>query len=76
MKIKTSITMSADLLETVDRLAQHYKNRSEFIEFALRKAIAQMIREEQDARDVKIINQHLDELNAEAEDVLSYQIIP
>jgi hypothetical protein len=35
-----------------------------------------MIREEQDARDVKIINQHLDELNAEAEDVLSYQIIP
>ncbi len=76
MKIKTSITLSEDLLETVDRLALDYKNRSEFIEFALRKMIAQMNREQQDERDVAIINQHLEELNAEAEDVLEYQVIP
>ncbi|NKQ35797.1 MAG: CopG family transcriptional regulator [Chloroflexi bacterium] len=75
MKVKTSITLSEDLLETVDRFALQYKNRSEFIEFALRKMIAQMNREQQDARDVEIINQHLDELNAEAEDVLGYQVI-
>jgi metal-responsive CopG/Arc/MetJ family transcriptional regulator len=76
MKIKTSITLSEDLLETVDSMSASYKNRSEFIEIVLRKAIAQMNREKQDARDLEIINQHLDELNAEAEDVLGYQVIP
>ncbi len=76
MKVKTSITLSEDLLETVDSMSASYKNRSEFIEIALRKAIAQMIREQQDARDMEIINQHLEELNAEAEDVLGYQVVP
>ncbi len=76
MKIKTSITLSEDLLEEVDIMAINYKNRSEFIEIALRKMIAQMNREQQDARDMEIINQHVDELNAEAKDVLEYQVIP
>lgn len=76
MKTKTSITLSEDLLATVDELAVNYKNRSDFIEVMLRKAIAQMIRDEQDTRDIAIINQHLDELNAEAEDVLTYQVVP
>jgi metal-responsive CopG/Arc/MetJ family transcriptional regulator len=76
MKIKTSITLSEDLLETVDNMSVHYKNRSEFIEIALRKAIAQMIREEQDAQDMKIINEHAAQYNAEAEDVLGYQTMP
>ena len=76
MKIKTSITLSEDLLETIDVMAAPYKNRSEFIEITLRRMIAQMIREEQDARDMEIINQHIEELNAEAEDVLGYQVIP
>lgn len=76
MKIKTSITLSEDLLETVDSMSVHYKNRSEFIEIALRKAIAQMIREEQDAQDMKIINEHAAQYNAEAEDVLGYQTMP
>ena len=76
MKTKTSITLSEDLLETVDIMSVHYKNRSEFSEIALRKAIAQMIREEQDAQDFKIINENAAQYNAEAEDVLSYQTIP
>lgn len=76
MKIKTSITLSEDLLETVDELAVNYKNRSEFIETIIRKAIAQMIRDEQNARDQKIINEHAERLNAEAKDVLKYQVIP
>ena len=65
--------LSEDLLETVDRMSSHYKNRSEFIEIALRKAITQMVREEQDAQDAKIINEHGTELNAEAKNVLNYQ---
>ncbi|GIK58379.1 MAG: ribbon-helix-helix protein, CopG family [Chloroflexi bacterium] len=76
MKVKISITLSEDLLETIDVMSASYKNRSEFIEYALRKAIAQMIRNDRNARDIEIINRHLDELNAEAEDVLAYQVIP
>jgi metal-responsive CopG/Arc/MetJ family transcriptional regulator len=76
MKIKTSITLSEDLLETIDVMAVPYNNRSEFIEIALRKAIAQMVRDKKNARDLEIINQYADEINAEVEDVLSYQVYP
>lgn len=76
MKIKTSITLSEDLLATVDQLAGPSRNRSEFIEMALRSFISQMIRQAQNARDIEIINQYADELNAEAMDVLNYQVIP
>jgi metal-responsive CopG/Arc/MetJ family transcriptional regulator len=76
MKVKTSITLSEELLETVDELSVKYKNRSEFLEIIIRKAIAQMIRDEQNERDLRIINEHADRLNQEAEDVLAYQLIP
>lgn len=76
MKVKTSITLSEDLLETIDTMSASYKNRSEFIEFALRKALAQMIRDDGNARDLEIINKYADEINAEVEDVLSYQTFP
>ncbi len=76
MKASISISLSKDLLATIDELAVNHKSRSAFIEFILRKAITQKIRAERDARDIEIINQNLDYLNAEAEDVLSYQIIP
>ena len=74
MKIKTSITLSEDVLKTVDKLSRSYKNRSEFIEIALRAYIAQSVRNEQNAKDLEIINQHADVLNSEAEDVLAYQV--
>lgn len=76
MKVKTSITLSEDLLETVDEFAVNYKNRSDFIETIIRKAIAQMIRDEQNARDIELYEKHHDELNKEAKDVLEYQVIP
>ena len=74
MKIKTSITLSDDLLFMIDERAVEYKNRSEFIEITLRKALARMNRIQQDTRDILIINKHVDELNAELEDALSFQI--
>jgi len=74
MKIKTSITLSDDLLLMIDERAGTYKNRSEFIEITLRKALARMNRIQQDTRDILIINKHVDELNAELEDALGYQI--
>jgi metal-responsive CopG/Arc/MetJ family transcriptional regulator len=76
MKVKTSITLSEELLVTMDQFSHSFKNRSDFIETAVRSFISQLIRAEQNARDLEIINQHADELNAEAEDVLSYQVMP
>lgn len=76
MKIKTSITLSEDLLDAIDRRSEEFKNRSNFIEAAVRAFIAQRIREEQEARDLSIINQKADRLNREAADVLAYQVMP
>jgi len=73
MKVKTSITLSGDLLEAINQRTGH-KNRSEFIETALRVFIAQTFRNEQNSRDIKIINKRADYLNKEAEDVLAYQV--
>jgi metal-responsive CopG/Arc/MetJ family transcriptional regulator len=74
MKIKTSITVDKGLRETVDRLSGQHKNRSEFIETALQAYIAQLTRCEQNAKDLEVINQHADDPNQEALDVLEYQV--
>jgi mRNA interferase MazF len=75
MKVKTSITLSEDLLEAIDQQSDQFKNRSDFIEAAVRAFIAQMLRDEQNARDLAIINQYADRLNQEAADVLGYQVL-
>jgi metal-responsive CopG/Arc/MetJ family transcriptional regulator len=75
MKVKTSITLSEDLLRSIDERARMAEtNRSDFIEAAVRTFIKQQIRDEQNARDLEIINARADVLNAEAADVLAYQI--
>lgn len=75
MKVKTSITLSEDLLEGVDQRAkQQKKTRSDFIETAVWAFIKQLIRDEQNARDIEIINRRADFLNGEADDVLEYQV--
>ncbi len=74
MKVKTSITLSEDLLKAIDEYARKYNNRSEFIEEAVRVFIRQLIRRQQDARDLEIINHRADYLNREAMDVLTYQV--
>jgi metal-responsive CopG/Arc/MetJ family transcriptional regulator len=72
MKVKTSITLSEDLLATIDRQMGTHKNRSEFIEAVLWAFVSQVRRAEQNARDIQIINQHAEQLNSEAADVLEY----
>lgn len=74
MKVKTSITLSNELIEAIDQYGQPYKNRSEFIEAAIWAFIKQIIRDQQNARDIEIINRNADQLNAEAQDVLAYQV--
>ena len=74
MKVKTSITLSNEILEAIDLHIGEYRSRSEFLETAARKFIAQLVRKEAERRDLEIINRHADSLNAEAEDVLTYQV--
>ncbi len=76
MKIKTSVTLAEDLLKAIDEQSGPHRSRSDFIEKAVRAYISQAIRDRQNARDLDIINRHADRLNQEANDVLTYQVIP
>jgi metal-responsive CopG/Arc/MetJ family transcriptional regulator len=73
MKLKTSITLSEEVLETVDRLAGSKHSRSAFIERVLRKYLRDRSRAALQARDLERLNNAADRLNAEAAEVLAYQ---
>jgi len=72
MKQKTSITLSKDVLASVDRLTGSKQSRSVFIERVLRSYFREQKRAAIAARDIRLINQAAERLNAEAEDVLKY----
>jgi metal-responsive CopG/Arc/MetJ family transcriptional regulator len=76
MKVKTSITLPEELLDAIDEQSSRFKNRSNFIEAAIRAYIAKIVLDEQNARDLAIINREANRLNKEAADVLAYQVIP
>lgn len=73
MKVKTSITLSADVLRAVDRLARPHSNRSRVIEAAVIEFVRRRERAAREARDIEIINAHADEFSRMMEDVLAYQ---
>ena len=73
MRVKTSITLPEELLETIDRTDP---NRSAFIERASRAYLARLEKAKREARDIQIINANADRLNKEAMDVLEYQGLP
>lgn len=73
MKVKTSITLSEDILKRIRRTAGKGESRSETIERLLREGLAARARRAADERELALINRHGDDLNAEAEDVLAYQ---
>jgi metal-responsive CopG/Arc/MetJ family transcriptional regulator len=74
MKIKTSITLSEELLQAIDEAAGASTNRSAFLEAAAWSYLKQQRRAAQTARDIEIINQRADYLNEETQDALSYQV--
>jgi len=74
MKVKTSITLSQELMKYMERLPGQYKNRSTFLETAAWAYIAQLRRQEQALRDLEIINRRADYLNSEVADALTYQV--
>jgi metal-responsive CopG/Arc/MetJ family transcriptional regulator len=74
MKSKTSVTLSEDLVAAVDEITPQGGSRSETIERLLRESLRARERRARDIKDLDAINRHADELNAEAEDVLTYQV--
>ena len=74
MKRKTSITLSEDIVAAVERVTRKGESRSETIERLLRQSLKAEARERADKRDRDLINAHVDDLNAEAADVLGYQV--
>jgi metal-responsive CopG/Arc/MetJ family transcriptional regulator len=74
MKIKTSITLSEEVLRAIDHVSGESKNRSAFIELAVRDYLKKKAKKLRDDRDLEILNENSKRLNSEAKDVLSYQI--
>ena len=74
MKVKTSITLSEDLIKEIDTLLGQSGNRSAFVEQVLRDFLAAKARRFDAAKELEILNQFADELNEEAADTLSYQV--
>jgi metal-responsive CopG/Arc/MetJ family transcriptional regulator len=73
MKVKTSVTLSQDVVKAVDASAGKDENRSQAIERLLRVSLAAEARRLSDAHDRAAIDQSAAELNAEVADVLNYQ---
>ena len=76
MKVKTSITLSRELLKAIDARTARGQSRSRFIEAALQAFLDKSTRDERGARDLEILNRRATRLNREAVDVLAYQVIP
>jgi len=73
MKAKTSLTLSQDLLATLDKMAGPKVSRSSFIEQILRDFVEGRAQARREAREIAAINRHAARLNAEMRDVLSFQ---
>jgi metal-responsive CopG/Arc/MetJ family transcriptional regulator len=76
MRVKTSITLSRELLKAVDARTGRGRSRSRFIETALQAFLDKSTRDERAARDLEILNRRAIRLNREAADVRAYQVIP
>ena len=74
MKRKTSVTLSEDIVKTLDKTARAGESRSQIIERLLREQFAAEARRATDRRELALINRHAEQLNTEAADVLRYQV--
>jgi metal-responsive CopG/Arc/MetJ family transcriptional regulator len=71
-KVKTSISLSAELLTAVDALAGH-AGRSAWIERSIRLALKRATRRRRDQRELELLNANANALNREGADALVYQ---
>ena len=72
MKVKTSVTLSEELLRAIT-MELDENNRSAFIEEAAWRHLRALRRSARDRREITLIDANAEQLNAEAMDVLDYQ---
>jgi hypothetical protein len=72
-KEKTSVTLSKEVLKSIDRVAGQKLSRSAYIDSVMLEHFRARARAERDARDAEIINRNAERLNREALDALEYQ---
>lgn len=73
MKLKTSITLSEDILKKIEGEAHKGESRSGVVERLLREYLIEQSRRNADAKDLEILNRNAKNLEEEALDVLEYQ---
>ncbi|NJL70920.1 MAG: hypothetical protein HC888_04535 [Candidatus Competibacteraceae bacterium] len=73
MRVKTSVSLSSEILDQVSRYASGGE-RSDFIEKALWKYLEFLKRHQRNQLDLQKINAVSDFLNREAIDALDYQV--
>jgi metal-responsive CopG/Arc/MetJ family transcriptional regulator len=71
-KAKVSITLSGNLLKVIDTLAGAAQ-RSAWIERAVQRDATRQVREQRRERELGLLNEHADALNAEGDDSAAYQ---
>jgi len=72
-KMKTSLTLSREVVRGIDRVAGKKRSRSAVVDDVLRGYLSHRERAAANARDAEKINRFAHELNAEMQDVLAYQ---
>lgn len=73
MKVKTSVTLSEELLELIEKNLKESENRSKFIESAVVYYLQHCQKTIRDSQDLEILNAHYSRLNKEAEEILEFQ---
>jgi metal-responsive CopG/Arc/MetJ family transcriptional regulator len=72
-KMKTSLTLSREVVRGIDRVAGKKRSRSAVVDDVLRGYLSYRERAAVNTRDAEIINRFAAELDAEMQDVLAYQ---
>ncbi len=72
MKVKTSVTLSPEVLASIDRVAGRECSRSEFIERVVRDYVRRTEREARRAREIELLNAIAEGRLGEPPDVEDY----
>ena len=73
-KVKTSVSLSADLLIAVDALAGR-SGRSAWIERSVRASVRRAATRSRDQRELELLNANAETLNRESADARAYQAL-
>jgi len=76
MKVKTSVTLSREVLAAVDRIAGKNGNRSAVVESAVIDYIARRAIAARDKRDRDLLDRHAEALNRETAELWDFQAEP